>query len=137
MPTPPGLTYRDDLPGSRDRAPIFALLRGVFGFDASPLGEFDLWDPTYRAFAYLDGAGACAASAAACALPLIIAGRPVDAMGVQSVATRPDWRGRGLAHDLLDRMLKWCDAQPPLTVLMVRGDPEPLLPFMIPETAAF
>jgi hypothetical protein len=39
-------------------------------------------------------------------------------MGIQSVATRPAWRGRGLSHDLLRRALLWCDANAPLTYLM-------------------
>ena len=39
-------------------------------------------------------------------------------MGVQSVATRPSWRRRGLSHDLLARALRWCDANATLTFLM-------------------
>jgi hypothetical protein len=39
-------------------------------------------------------------------------------MGIQSVATRPEWRRRGLSHDLLQRALQWCDASARLTFLM-------------------
>ena len=86
--------------------------------DVSPLEEMDLWDPTYRAFSYLNEAGFCVANAATFTLPLILNGRPVAAMGIQSVATRPSWRRRGLSHNLLERALQWCDANTPLTFLM-------------------
>jgi GNAT superfamily N-acetyltransferase len=112
------LTYKDDFSGPRERASINRLLRDVFDVDVSPLEELNLWDPTYRAFAYLDHAGHCVANAAAFRLPLIINGERITAMGIQSVATRPLWRRRGLSHDLLERALRWCDENGPLTFLM-------------------
>src|SRR4051794_41713381 len=98
----PELTYRDDFSSPRDRAAVYRLLRDVFDVDVSPLEEMDLWDPTYRAFSYLDEAGCCVANAATFTLPLIVNSRPMAAMGIQSVATRPSWRRRGLSHDLLE-----------------------------------
>lgn len=118
MTVAPELTYRDDFSGPHDRAEVHRLLRDIFDVDASPLEEMDLWDPTYRAFSYLDKAGLCVANAATFTLALLINGRPVNAMGIQSVATRPSWRGHGLSHDLLMRALRWCDANAPLTFLM-------------------
>jgi len=114
----PELTYRDDFSSPRDRATVHALLRDVFDVDASPLEEMDLWDPTYRAFSYLDDNGCCVANAATFTLSLIVNSRPVTAMGIQSVATRPSWRRRGLSHDLLERALRWCDANTRLIFLM-------------------
>ena len=114
----PELTYRDGLSGPEDSKALHRLLLDVFDVDISPIGEFGLADPTYRAFSYLDRTGCCVANAATFTLPLIIGGKPVDAMGIQSVATRPEWRRRGLSHDLLQRALQWCDASARLTFLM-------------------
>lgn len=130
MPVTPftELTYRDDFSSPHDRASIYALLRDVFGVDVSPLGELDLWEPTYRAFAYLDENGTCVANAATFTLRLMINDQHVNAMGIQSVATRTVWRGRGLSHALLERALQWCDTHSPLTFLMtsIPGFYEPM-----------
>jgi predicted N-acetyltransferase YhbS len=112
------LTYRDELSGPEDRRALHRLLLDVFNVDVSPIDEFGLADPTYRAFSYLDGTGRCVANAGTFTLKLIVGGKPVTAMGIQSVATRPQWRRRGLSHDLLERALRWCDAHAPLTFLM-------------------
>jgi len=90
----------------------------IFDFDVSPIDKFGLRDPTYRAFSYVDRTGCCVANAATFTLALIIGGKPVNAMGIQSVATRPEWRRRGLSHDLLERALRWCDESAGLTFLM-------------------
>lgn len=127
--TPPTeLTYRDDFSGPEDRAEVYRLLRDTFDVDVSPLQELNLWDPTYRAFSYLDVDGRCVANVATFSLKLVVNGRRVNAMGIQSVATRPAWRGRGLSHDLLRRALLWCDANAPLAYLMtsIPGFYEPL-----------
>jgi predicted N-acetyltransferase YhbS len=137
MTVAPELTYRDDFSDPQDRAEVHKLLRDVFDVDVSPLGEMDLWDPTYRAFSYLDEAGCCVANAATFILPLIINDRPVNAMGIQSVATRPSWRNRGLSHDLLERALRWCDANAQITFLMtsIPGFYEPIGFRTVPQFA--
>jgi GNAT superfamily N-acetyltransferase len=112
-----GLTYRDTFSAPADRAAVHRLLFDVFGVNVSPIHELGLADPTYRAFSYLDDVGSCVANAATFTLSLVINGRSVEAMGVQSVATRPEWRRRGLSHDLLERALRWCDANARLTFL--------------------
>jgi len=114
----PELTYQDELSGPQDRRALHRLLLDVFNVDVSPIEEFGLADPTYRAFSYLDVTGCCVANAATFTLKLIIGGKPVNAMGIQSVATRPEWRRRGLSHDLLERALRWCDVNARLTFLM-------------------
>ena len=118
MRSPPGLTYRDGPPDPEHRTAIYRLLLDIFDVDVSPIDAFGLADPTYRAFSYLDAAGCVVANAATFTLKLIIAGKRVHAMGIQSVATRPEWRRRGLSHDLLQRALRWCDASARLTFLM-------------------
>ncbi|SNB78657.1 Predicted N-acetyltransferase YhbS [Arboricoccus pini] len=122
------LTYREGHPNRPDRASIGRLLCEVFGLDLDILEELDLREPTYRAFTYHDVTGDCIASAAAFVLPLIVDGRRVPAVGVQSVATRPDWRGQGLSHSLLDRLLRWCDERRCLVFLMtsIPGFYEPM-----------
>ncbi len=118
MAAEPGLTFRDGLSSPAERRALHLLLLDVFGLDVSPIEEFGLADPTYRAFCYLDRTGCIVANAATFTLPLIIGGKPVNAMGIQSVATRPEWRRRGLSHDLLQRALQWCDTNARLTFLM-------------------
>ncbi len=112
------LAYRDDQSGPDGRAEVYRLIRDTFDVDVSPLDDMGVWDPTYRAFSYLDADGLCVANAATCTLNLVINGSSVRAMGIQSVATRPAWRGRGLSRDLLRRALEWCDTQSPLTYLL-------------------
>lgn len=118
MAASPGLVFRDELSGPQDRTAIHRLLFDIFGVDVSRIVELGLTDPTYRAFSYLDETGCCVANAATCTLLLTINGKPVNAMGIQSVATRSLWRRRGLSHDLLQRALQWCDANARLTFLM-------------------
>jgi predicted N-acetyltransferase YhbS len=131
------LTYRDGTPDPPQRRALHRLLRDVFGLDVSPIEELGLTDPSYRAFSYLDGNGDCVANAATFTLRLTIGGQRVNAMGVQSVATRPEWRRRGLSHDLLERALRWCDANAPLTFLMtsIPGFYQPMGFRIVPQFA--
>ena len=137
MTTEPGLTYQDELSGPRERTAICRLLLDIFDVDISPIEELGLADPTYRAFSYLDETGSCVANAATFTLPLVIGGKRVDAMGIQSVATRPAWRRRGLSHDLLRRALQWCDSNARLTFLMtaIPGFYEPMGFRIVPQFA--
>ncbi|MSP49161.1 MAG: GNAT family N-acetyltransferase [Alphaproteobacteria bacterium] len=99
------------------RAALDALLFEIFKLDLGPLDAMDGRDPSYRSFSYFDAGGRCVANASLCALPLVVQGRPVDALGVQSVAVRPELRGRGLFRDLMQRALVWCDVRTPLVLL--------------------
>ena len=58
-------------------------------------------------------------------------------MGIQSVATRQSWRRRGLSHDLLERALRWCDANARLIFLMtsIPGFYEPMGFKIVPQFA--
>ena len=133
----PDLVYRDDFSGSRDRAEVSRLLQDTFGLDLAPLDELGLGDPSYRAFSYFDAAGSCVANAATFVLPLVVGGRRVNAIGVQSVATRPAHRGRGLSRRLLGHALRWCDANADLVFLMtsIPGFYEPLGFRTVPQFA--
>lgn len=117
IPDTTGLTYRWRNDEGADRAAVDALRLDTFDFDVRPLDGLEARDPSYTPFSYFDDAGVCVANAAICALPLIVEGKRVEALGVQSVATRPAWRGRGLFRDLMTRALAWCDERSDLVLL--------------------
>lgn len=119
-----GLVFRTHLgTDTTSRAALDALLFEIFKLDLGPLDALGGRDPTYTSFSYFDGKGRCIANASVCALPLVVEGRLVDAMGIQSVAVRPELRGRGLFLDLMQRALAWCDERSPL-VLLTTTNPE-------------
>jgi hypothetical protein len=61
------LTYQDRGDRPEDWIALHDLLRDMFGLDVSPLKTFDLFDPSYRPFSYLDETQCCVANAAAAA----------------------------------------------------------------------
>ena len=103
---------------ARDRAAVDRLLLDVFGVDVWPIAAQGLSDPTYQSFCFLDNRGELVANAAVFALTLMVGGVTVDAIGIQSVATRPAWRRRGVARALLRHVLEWCDGQGRPVLLM-------------------
>lgn len=115
---PSGLTFRRHLgTDASSRIALDALLFEIFKLDLSSLDALNGRDPSYTSFSYFDGRGRCVANTSLCALPLIVEGRLVDAMGVQSVAVRPELRGRGLFRDLMQRALAWSDERSTLVLL--------------------
>lgn len=97
-----------------DRASFLALadlLRDIFDIDIGLLDRFGGPDPSSMPFAWFDGAGRCVANFSAFSLPLTVNGRVVRAAGYQSGAVRPDYRGRGLYRDLMQRAFAWTDRQ--------------------------
>jgi GNAT superfamily N-acetyltransferase len=87
------------------------LLRDTFDIDIGLVSRFGGADPTSMPFAYFDADGRCVANFSAFSMPLIIHGRPVRAVGYQSGAVRPEFRGRGLYRDLMQRAFAWADRQ--------------------------
>ncbi|MDY0884587.1 GNAT family N-acetyltransferase [Dongia soli] len=105
----PGLTYRcDDLTDPAKRVAWVELLQEIFGIDLGPFSALNIWPPDYRAFSYLDGE-AMAANVSLRPMPMMIGGRRVEVGQIQSVATRPAYRRRGLFGDLMRRMLAEAD----------------------------
>lgn len=90
---------------------LVALLQDTFDIDVSIQDRFGGPDPTSMPFGYFDADGTCIANFSAFSMPVMIEGRPVKAAGFQSGAVRPQWRGRGLYRDLMNRAFAWCDAQ--------------------------
>lgn len=111
------LRYRADY--RRDpamRAALERLLHDVFALDLRTLDDFDARDPSYTPFSYFDASG-CVANVGVFTMPMMLRGRRVDALAIQSVAVRLGYRGCGLCRDLLTRALAWCDARAPLVLL--------------------
>jgi len=107
-----GLTFRQNYFGDPAAwAGLVALLQDTFGIDVGIQDRFGGPDPTSMPFGYFDEAGACVANFSAFSMPLMIDGRLVKAAGFQSGAVWPEWRGRGLYRDLMNRAFGWCDAQ--------------------------
>jgi hypothetical protein len=105
----PGLIYRcDDLTDPAKRVAWVELLHEIFGIDLGPFSALDIWPADYRAFSYLDGE-AMAANVSLRPMPMMIGGRRVEVGQIQSVATRPAYRRRGLFNDLMRRMLAEAD----------------------------
>ncbi|MDD3287481.1 MAG: GNAT family N-acetyltransferase [Alphaproteobacteria bacterium] len=123
------LVYRENNEnGSPTFQAVMDLLADTFDLNIEPLKTFDLFEPTYRSFSYFTENRTCAANVSAIDVPLFLSGNPVKATGIQSVATRPSYRHRGLSRDLLARALAWCDKQSDL-VLLHTSIPDFYLPF--------
>lgn len=101
---PDGLIYRQDyFADSEAWQALVDLLQDTFGIDVGQLDRLGGPDPTSRAFGYFDETGRCVANFSLFSMPLVIDGQPVRAVGYQSGAVRPGWRGRGLYRDLMQR----------------------------------
>ena len=101
---PDGLIYREDyFADPQAWRALVDLLHDTFGIDVGQLDRLGGPDPTSRAFGYFDETGRCVANFSLFSMPLIIDGQSVHAVGYQSGAVRPEWRGRGLYRDLMRR----------------------------------
>jgi predicted N-acetyltransferase YhbS len=101
---------------------LAALIEDVFGIDVTPLDRLGGHDPSIVRFSWFD-ADRMVANVSLFDKRLVLDGRPVEAFAVQSVAVRPDYRGRGLFRDCMTRALAYADARRPL-VLLATGTPE-------------
>lgn len=107
-----GLTLKSGYFGDRQALLALAdLLRDIFDIDIRLVDRFGGPDPTSMPWGYFDGGGRCVANFSAVSLPLVINRRAVRAVGYQSGAVRPEFRGRGLYRDLLDRAFAWAEEQ--------------------------
>lgn len=79
----------------------------VFGLDFGAWEAGGYWTDRYRPFTYFDGEGRAVASACVNSMSLVVAGRPIQAAQFSTVATRPEWRRRGLARELMREALAW------------------------------
>lgn len=97
-----------------DRSSFLALaglLKDIFDIDIGLLDRFGGPDLAAMPFGYFDAEGRCIANFSAFAMPLVVDGRPVRAVGYQSGAVRPEYRRRGLYRDVMQRAFDWASTE--------------------------
>ncbi|WP_242247292.1 GNAT family N-acetyltransferase [Bacillus cereus group sp. BfR-BA-01523] len=112
------------------REQLFPLFEEVFGITSQTLQDFSekgYWDYTYKALSFLQDDNAIA-NVAAFSLPLLINGEKINATGIQSVMTHPNYRRRGLMKQLFSKMIEEIDEQCECAVLFTEN-PELYKPF--------
>lgn len=97
------------------------LIDDVFGVDITSLNRLG-HDPSVIAYGWWND-GELVANVSLYERTLWLVGEQTKAFGVQSVAVRPDWRGKGLFRDLLTRALDYADAHVGL-VILATGTPD-------------
>lgn len=122
-----GLDFRQTSPATAMvRTALKRLVADIFHLDVTPLDRLG-HDPSVVSFGWWRGDD-LVANVSLYRQSLMLMGERVDAFGVQSVATRPEWRGRGLFRDLMTRALAYADARCP-RVLLTTGTPALYRPF--------
>lgn len=98
---------------------LFSLFEEVFGISVQTLQDFDargFWDHTYKPVSFIHGEKVIA-NVSSFSLPLRVNGNTVNAAGIQSVMTHPDYRRKGLMKQLLCEVLQQIDSQYECTIL--------------------
>lgn len=127
---PESLRLRQDYFGdAKAFQALAALLQDVFRIDIGLPNRFGGPDPSSMPFGYFDEAGRCVANFSAFSMPLVVEGRIVKAAGYQSGAVRPEFRGRGLYRDLMDRAFAWADAEGFEAGILLTDKPDLYLPY--------
>lgn len=112
------------------REQLFPLFEEVFGITTQTLNDFSekgYWDNTFKALSFLQD-DKVIANVGAFSLPLLINGEKINAMGIQSVMTHPNFRRQGLMTHLLDKMIVEIDKECDCVVLFTEK-PELYAPF--------
>lgn len=121
------LDFRSDYAHSREGlSELSRLIYDVFEVDVSPLDRLG-HDPSIVAFGWWHGKE-LVANVSLYERQLWLMGEQVPAFGVQSVAVRPERRGKGLFRDLMRRALNYADARVNL-VILATGTPSLYTPF--------
>jgi GNAT superfamily N-acetyltransferase len=121
------LNFRSDYAHSCEGlSELSRLIYDVFEVDVSPLDRMG-HDPSVVAFGWWPG-NELVANVSLYKRQLWLMGEQVPAFGVQSVAVRPEWRGKGLFRDLMRRALNYADARVNLLILAT-GTPSLYTPF--------
>ncbi|PFO63931.1 GNAT family N-acetyltransferase [Bacillus cereus] len=105
------------------REQLFPLFEEVFGITIQTLNDFSergYWDDTYKALSFLHDDKAIA-NVGAFSLPLLINGERINAMGIQSVMTHPNFRRQGLMTHLLDKIIVEIDKECDCVVLFTEN----------------
>lgn len=110
------LDFRSDYAHSRaGLSELTRLIHDIFEVDVSPLNRLG-HDPSVVAFGWWHD-NELVANVSLYERRLWLAGEQVAAFGVQSVAVRPEWRGKGLFRDLMGRALSFADRRVSLVIL--------------------
>jgi predicted N-acetyltransferase YhbS len=112
------------------REALYPLFETVFGIETAVLQDFykkGFWNPTYCPFTLFDGEQAVA-NVSMFSLPLMINGTLVQAAGIQSVMTHPEYRGKGFMKKLFTEMLAVLDKKFEASFLFTEA-PELYIPF--------
>lgn len=121
------LHFRSDYAHTKEGlSELGRLIYDVFGVDISPLDRLG-HDPTIVAFGWWHDEK-LVANVSLYERSLWLCGEQVTAFGVQSVAVRPEWRGKGLFRALMRRALDYADARASL-VILATGTPTLYRPF--------
>ncbi|HDR8174540.1 TPA: GNAT family N-acetyltransferase [Bacillus thuringiensis] len=105
------------------REQLFPLFEEVFGITSQTLNDFSekgYWDDTYKALSFLQE-DKVIANVAVFSLPLLINGERINAKGIQSVMTHPDFRRQGLMTHLLEKVIVEIDKQCDCTMLFTEN----------------
>lgn len=125
-----GLELRTDYFGDRQSfLALVDLLRDTFDIDIGIVHRFGGQDPTSMPFGYFDADGRCVANFSGFSMPVVIGGKPVRAAGYQSGAVRPEYRGRGLYRDLMQRVFAWQRAEGFALGILLTDTPEIYEPY--------
>ncbi|MED0949023.1 GNAT family N-acetyltransferase [Bacillus mobilis] len=105
------------------REQLFPLFEEVFGITIQTLNDFSekgYWDNTFKAVSFLQD-DKVIANVGAFSLPLLINGERINAMGIQSVMTHPNFRRQGLMTHLLDKIIVEIDKECDCVVLFTEN----------------
>ncbi|WP_410982538.1 GNAT family N-acetyltransferase [Bacillus cereus] len=101
---------------------LFQLFEEVFHIPVQTLQNFEsngFWDTTYKPFSYLQE-GQIIANVSMFALPMLVNGEQVHAVGIQSVMTHPKYRRKGLMKQLLSKVLQEIDKNHECAILFTK-----------------
>ncbi|HDR4424132.1 TPA: GNAT family N-acetyltransferase [Bacillus cereus] len=105
------------------REQLFPLFEEVFGITTQTLNDFSekgYWDNTFKALSFLQD-DKVIANVATFSLPLLINGERINATGIQSVMTHPNFRRQGLMTHLLNKMIVEIDKKCECVVLFTES----------------
>jgi predicted N-acetyltransferase YhbS len=119
------LTFRQDYYADpKGWQALVDLLQDIFGIDVGVQMSMGGYDRSCMPFGWFDAGGQLVANFSAFAMPMVIDGVSVNAVGLQSGAVRPAYRGRGLYRDVMTRAFDWADRQGFEMGLLLTDKPE-------------
>jgi len=125
------LSFHKNYGGNKSRREqLYPLFDTVFNIPIEAFRDFHsrgFWDETYRPFTYFEEEKAVA-NVSLFQMEFFINGEMVNATGIQSVMTHPDYRGQGLMKSLFNEALAFIDQKDEPAFLMT-SSPELYTPF--------